>query len=764
MQQVANNGRKTGVASSTSHNCSSNCSDDRNQGAWDHQPPSPRISPQPQNLALSTESGANFDFVKKGLNIFVEALRMSCDSNALPDDDADAPDKTLSPSHPTPPPFNPMQTSHGVPNPHVHSVVPDLMRVYESLTKGNPTSQEGQQQQLSQNLRISQNQQQQQDAEAIGYYQEPEAQARPPFQSQHVNYAFITSEEQYRQIYQHQTSDNAASGDLISQHHYPGKTVSSLPHIPAPYASATASSSRQSAEAPPLESQDPHEPPSPRSSSRSSLRRKRSSSSLQQDAETSSNTSVGGIGKSKSRKKAKETDGRWSKRFTWPEDLHKDFVSAVFDVGLKHSSPSTVLEHMPKHPQITSERIKSHLQKYRVHRNKSKQEFMSSYEVTLKKFKNGDMDNVKSLADGEVAAHLSHASLTEGARVANVPSNARSAAKEGGQVAEDQGKQLQKVPGTTPGAFPVQRTGPPPLDHEALMLPKLTEAEKSSPIGASMGYLLGLFFSLKKQLLMQRNANAAASGMQPGLVLGSQPESVDVSNSGPVVAVYNSFAGTNTLANPAEAPAIIAANSMEWGTGSTCGATQQPLPGPNPHVQNVATMNNLEASSMMKREMLNQMAFQNKMRALKQQELNKYKKVAPNQQSNSMTHQMESNHTVRFKPEEAPVTTYAESPLHNQAAKKEPTEAVPGSCDAERMGRESYLASTITPLPPSQEQQRAGENKYDEHASTPEGDPTVNVQGAGERARAPSFSMGGNEDFWSGDVMDEQLFEFLMNN
>jgi SHAQKYF class myb-like DNA-binding protein len=757
---VANNERKTGssIASSSS-------SDDQILRALDHQPPSSQSSPPQQNLAssrvhLPTESGANSDFEKRRLKIFVEALRMSYDNNTPPGDDAGAPEKTQSPSHPSPPPFNPMQPSHGVPNPHVHSVVPDLMRVYESLTKGNPTSQEEQQQQLSQNPRPSQSQQQRQDVQAIAYYQEPEAQAqaRPPFQSQHVNYAFITSEEQYRQIYQHQTSDKPSSGDPISQHNYPGQIVSSLPHIPAPYDSATDSSNMQSAEAHPLGSQNPHEPPSPRSS-RSSLRRKRSSISLEQDVETSSNASVSGSGKSKNRKKAKETDGRWSKRFTWPEELHRDFVSAVFDVGLKHSSPSTVLEHMPKHPQITSERIKSHLQKYRVHRNKSKQEFMSSYEVSLKKFKNGDMDNVKSLTDGEVAAHLSHATLTEGACGANVPPNARSTAKEAGQTVEDQNKRPQKVP----GAFPVHRTGPPPPDHEALMLPKLTETEKSSPIGASMGYLLGLFFSLKKQLLMQRNANAAASRKQPGLP-GSQPESVDVSNSGPVVAVYNSFAGTNVLANPDEAAAIMAANSMEWGDGATGGAAPSHPPGSNPHVQNVATLNNLEASSMMKREMQNQMAFQNKMRALKQQELNKYKNVASNQQSNGLTQQIDPNQHVRFKPEEGTITSYQESPLINQAAKKDQNEAVPGSADGERMGPESYHSSTITSMHPSQEHQRDGESKYEEHSSTPEGDPNINIQGAGETARAPSFSMGGNEDFWSGDVMDEQLFEFLMNN
>ena len=38
-----------------------------------------------------------------------------------------------------------------------------------------------------------------------------------------------------------------------------------------------------------------------------------------------------------------------------------------------------------------------------------------------------------------------------------------------------------------------------------LHLPQLTEEEKNSPLGASMGYLTGLFFSLREKLMMQRS-------------------------------------------------------------------------------------------------------------------------------------------------------------------------------------------------------------------------------------------------------------------
>ena len=96
--------------------------------------------------------------------------------------------------------------------------------------------------------------------------------------------------------------------------------------------------------------------------------------------------------------------------------------------------------------------------------------------------------------------------------------------------------------------------------------------------------------------------------------------------------------------------------------------------------------------------MQNQMALQNKMRALKQQELNKYK-----------------NTSAVDKGEENPATHVEES---------------------EAMGSHA---------------QGAGEAEGNDGAAA-----------AGARARTLSF--GASEEFWNTDVVDEQLFEFLMNN
>ena len=72
------------------------------------------------------------------------------------------------------------------------------------------------------------------------------------------------------------------------------------------------------------------------------------------------------------------------KRFVWPEALHKDFVAAVFDVGLKNATPKAILELLPHDSSLTTEHVKSHLQKFRVHRDRSRAEFLSHYEMSVR--------------------------------------------------------------------------------------------------------------------------------------------------------------------------------------------------------------------------------------------------------------------------------------------------------------------------------------------------------------------------------------------
>ncbi|CAN0103586.1 unnamed protein product, partial [Laminaria digitata] len=49
------------------------------------------------------------------------------------------------------------------------------------------------------------------------------------------------------------------------------------------------------------------------------------------------------------------------------------FAAAIFELGLKHSSPKVLMKLMPpKAERLTTEHIKSRLQKYRLHAHRSK--------------------------------------------------------------------------------------------------------------------------------------------------------------------------------------------------------------------------------------------------------------------------------------------------------------------------------------------------------------------------------------------------------
>lgn len=59
--------------------------------------------------------------------------------------------------------------------------------------------------------------------------------------------------------------------------------------------------------------------------------------------------------------------------------------STIFELGLKHSSPKVLIPLMPTNAGLNTEHLKSHLQKYRIHHQRSSEEFSSFYEIYIKK-------------------------------------------------------------------------------------------------------------------------------------------------------------------------------------------------------------------------------------------------------------------------------------------------------------------------------------------------------------------------------------------
>jgi SHAQKYF class myb-like DNA-binding protein len=389
-----------------------------------------------------------------------------------------------------------------------HRLVPDLMQVYENMSVSKTPH----------STRSS----------ASALHGQPEAASRNAAASSHhhsSDYGSMQTSSYYSSDHPHQFS----YGNFSIPAPYP---------IPYSISASSAVPQSSSETAPPSDAAS-----STASSTNERPRRKRSNGG----SSTGSTKRRKKFGKDNDDdKEGKSQDGRWTKRFTWPDELHRDFVAAVFDIGLKHATPSSVMEHMPSHEQITTERIKSHLQKYRLHRHKSKEEFMSCYDDMVQRLKKNGVQGVACLSGAQAAGYVSYAVDTQPDPV-TITDGATKVAK-GSTIAN-----------------PLSQSDGPNDGDTILTIPRLTEDEKNSALGMSLGYLLGLFFSLKRQLQETRR---------------------------PVRHPYT---------DPPHDSSVLR-------QGST-------------------SRNTLEAGSLMKREMESQMAFQNKMRALKQEELSKLAEI-----------------------------------------------------------------------------------------------------------------------------------------
>lgn len=193
----------------------------------------------------------------------------------------------------------------------------------------------------------------------------------------------------------------------------------------------------------------------------------------------------------------------------WDDELHEKFVSSIFEIGLRNASPAVILENMTqKSPSITSERVKSKLQKYRNNKEKSREEFKSEYEAFLLRLKAIDsagagtrasesptalleMLGSNKLLGGDVAAFLSYAVMKE-----------HMAVKSGDTDGAVMSTQLLRK-GALEYVENFAGTGIP--------FPELTEEEKKSSLGISMTFVMGLFLSMSQHLTRAREQEKIGS-------------------------------------------------------------------------------------------------------------------------------------------------------------------------------------------------------------------------------------------------------------
>jgi SHAQKYF class myb-like DNA-binding protein len=235
----------------------------------------------------------------------------------------------------------------------------------------------------------------------------------------------------------------------------------------------------------------------------------------------------------------------------WKADDYRNFVWAIYKIGMKHASPSVLMENMilwkDQQDEVTSERVKSHLQKYRHNQTKSSADFLQEYDawlsnamalsiasmtVSMNSLPSGQQSThwhlppiSKSLASpssilrmigssnlllgAEVAAYLTYTQLyhdqiqNEGQLCLTSPEKETSGSSKDGKLPDG---------GTFASALKVSwnvlRAGSAEyakyFTGTRIPLPVLSSDERRSPLGVAICHVTGLFSSMTQHLLSER--------------------------------------------------------------------------------------------------------------------------------------------------------------------------------------------------------------------------------------------------------------------
>lgn len=261
---------------------------------------------------------------------------------------------------------------------------------------------------------------------------------------------------------------------------------------------------------------------------------------------TMSTGSLGGSERGKGKSNRKDKDGRWSKRFIWPEELHKDFASAVFLLGLERCSPAAVLAYMETRNrgfsvanhlgtnQQAFDKVQRFLKQYQRHRKRvtvrrclveaTSTAFDEDYYLTMTYDTPGaDDENIrktKALKHSSYLPMKDYDSLTaekysdgnfelmrsvrlDSSLGIDLPSQSiKTSSIHDFQGAIGRGNDRQE--------FSIDQYADG-QEQDILVLQDLSNDELRSPVGSSLISILGIFNTLKSKILENRQKNAALS-------------------------------------------------------------------------------------------------------------------------------------------------------------------------------------------------------------------------------------------------------------
>jgi SHAQKYF class myb-like DNA-binding protein len=205
----------------------------------------------------------------------------------------------------------------------------------------------------------------------------------------------------------------------------------------------------------------------------------------------------------------------------WTAGMHRSFVQAVYETGTHHASPSVLLDHMINADNfpLTSERVKSRLQKYRNNSEKSLAEFMQEYDTFLQRALSigrqsmGPTTSLLPLANvllilgqeeplygGDAAAAVTYNLLYKQSQGRDKAASPASGDEYGSVVARM----------LTPASLKNNSTEFTAQCHgQKVLVPRLTEEEKSTALGESFEHIKGTFVALVEELKRQREKNSS---------------------------------------------------------------------------------------------------------------------------------------------------------------------------------------------------------------------------------------------------------------
>ena len=189
---------------------------------------------------------------------------------------------------------------------------------------------------------------------------------------------------------------------------------------------------------------------------------------------------------------------------------------------------------MRPNPDVTSERVKSRLQKYRKNRQKSRNEFMASYDSALEGFQRRQQQQHQSPQGGQEDAENSGHSFSGGEAAALCTHSSfadRINGSDGGSVSPVSSVRSIPVTGIAPTSSVSQLSQLATTEADGvgtLHMPLLTTQEKDGHIGQSFGYLVGLYQALSRQLEESRRQGGINTDHVPSTQVSSSSQNQTV--------------------------------------------------------------------------------------------------------------------------------------------------------------------------------------------------------------------------------------------